>query len=85
MKKNVFVKPNEQSQACLNYAMARKGRMKSKYVIPESELITVRIDQLLETASGDVELDDGGEGGAGGALGKENIWDSEEDMDGLWN
>ena len=26
---NVFVKPNEQSQACLNYAMARKGRMKS--------------------------------------------------------
>ena len=25
---NVFVKPNEQSQACLSYAMARKGRMK---------------------------------------------------------
>ena len=26
---NVFVKPNEQSQACLSYAMARKRRMKS--------------------------------------------------------
>ena len=27
---NVFVKPNEQSGVCPNYAMARKGRMKSK-------------------------------------------------------
>ena len=24
---NVFVKPNEQSQACLSFAMARKGAM----------------------------------------------------------
>ena len=30
MNKHVFVKPNEQSQACLSSAMARKGRMKSK-------------------------------------------------------
>ena len=27
---NVFVKPNEQNRACSSYAMARKGRMKSK-------------------------------------------------------
>ena len=25
---NVFDKPNDQSQTCLNYGMARKGRMK---------------------------------------------------------
>ena len=25
---NVFVKPDEQSQACLSFAMARKGAMK---------------------------------------------------------
>ena len=31
MKINVFVKPNEQSQTCLGYAMARKGRMKSNF------------------------------------------------------
>ena len=29
-KINVFVKPNEQNRACSRYAMARKGRMKSK-------------------------------------------------------
>ena len=29
-KTNVFVKPNEQNRACSRYAMARKGRMKSK-------------------------------------------------------
>ncbi len=27
--KNIFVKPNEQSKACFNSAMARKGRTKS--------------------------------------------------------
>lgn len=27
--KNIFVKPNEQSNACINSAMARKGRTKS--------------------------------------------------------
>ena len=27
--KNVFVKPDEQSEACFDFAMARKGRMKS--------------------------------------------------------
>ena len=27
--KNIFVKPNEQSKACINSAMARKGRTKS--------------------------------------------------------
>ena len=26
---NVFVKPNNQSQTCLSYGVARKGRMKS--------------------------------------------------------
>ena len=30
---NVFVKPHEQSQACLSYAMARNRRMKSKVVL----------------------------------------------------
>ena len=29
---NVFVKSNEQNDACINSAMARKGRMKSKYL-----------------------------------------------------
>ena len=28
---NVFVKPNEQNDARINSAMARKGRMKSKF------------------------------------------------------
>ncbi|GEM_PF-4096428 len=28
MKKNLFVKPDEQSQTCLNFAMAKKGLMK---------------------------------------------------------
>ncbi len=30
---NVFVKPHEQSQACLSSALARKRRMKSKVVL----------------------------------------------------
>ena len=35
--KNVFVKPNEQSEACFDSAMARKGRMKfNRLFIPES-------------------------------------------------
>ena len=29
MKRNVFVKPDEQSETCFGFAMARKGRMKS--------------------------------------------------------
>ncbi len=59
--------------------------MKKKYIVPESELITVKMNHLLDQATGNgVDLGDGGEGGAGGALGKENIWDSEEDMDNLW-
>ena len=58
--------------------------MKKKYLIPESELVVVRVGRLLENASGDVNLDDGGEGGASDGLGKENIWDSDEDIDDLW-
>ena len=30
---NVFVKPDEQSQACLSFAMARKGAMKSNNIL----------------------------------------------------
>lgn len=30
---NIFVKPHEQSQACLSSALARKRRMKSKVVL----------------------------------------------------
>ncbi|MBR3091507.1 MAG: hypothetical protein IKG99_00635, partial [Bacteroidaceae bacterium] len=37
MKINVFVKPNEQSQTCLGYAMARKGRMKSNVFVKPNE------------------------------------------------
>ena len=28
---NVFVKPEGQNDACISYALARKGRMKSNY------------------------------------------------------
>ena len=35
-KKNVFVKPNEQSDARISSAMARKGRMKSKSFLSAS-------------------------------------------------
>jgi len=33
MKRNYFVKPNEQYQACLNIAMARNSRMKSNFLL----------------------------------------------------
>jgi len=38
MKKNVFVKTNEQSQAGLDYAMAKKRRMKSNVSIMSYKL-----------------------------------------------
>ena len=38
MKKNVFAKTNEQSQAGLDYAMARKRRMKSNVSIMSYKL-----------------------------------------------
>ena len=53
---------------------------KTMYIAPTTEIIRCDIRPLLENAS----LEVGGEGDIGGALGKENIWDSEEDMDNLW-
>ncbi|MCM1078980.1 MAG: hypothetical protein NC414_05825 [Bacteroidales bacterium] len=35
--KNVFVKPNEQSQVYLDYAMARKGRMNFNVFVKPNE------------------------------------------------
>ncbi len=55
---------------------------KALYIAPTTEIIRHVIQPLLENAS--LKVDDEG-GDIGGALGKENIWDSEEDMDGLWN
>ena len=38
MKLNLFVKPDEQSQTCLNFAMAKKGLMKlNLFVKPKAE------------------------------------------------
>lgn len=39
--KNIFVKPNEQSKACFNSAMARKGRTKSNIFTLAFLLVTV--------------------------------------------
>ncbi len=39
--KNIFVKPNEQSKACFNSAMARKGRTKSNLFTPSLLLVAV--------------------------------------------
>jgi hypothetical protein len=37
-KPNLFVKPDEQSQTCLNFAMAKKGLMKlNLFVKPKAE------------------------------------------------
>ncbi len=33
MKKNVFVKPNEQGDACISFAIARKSRMKTNKLL----------------------------------------------------
>lgn len=55
---------------------------KALYIAPTTEIICHVIQPLLENVSLSVS-DEGGD--IGGALGKENIWDSEEDMDGLWN
>lgn len=54
---------------------------KTLYTAPTTEIIRHVIQPLLENAS--LKVDDEG-GDIGGALGKEYIWDSEEDMDGLW-
>ena len=36
--KSIFVKPDEQSQACLSFAMARKGAMKwNVFVKPDEQ------------------------------------------------
>ena len=40
-KMNVFVKPNEQNDARINSAMARKGRMKSKEFCVFAQDLTV--------------------------------------------
>lgn len=39
--KNIFVKPNEQSKACFNSAMARKGRTKSNIFTLASLLVAI--------------------------------------------
>ena len=41
-KKNVFVKPNEQRQACLYYVMARKGARKRTFVLwfPDADFLS---------------------------------------------
>ena len=39
--KNIFVKPNEQSKACFNSAMARKGRTKSDFFTLSLLLVAV--------------------------------------------
>ena len=44
---NVFVKPNEQSEACFNSAMARKGRMKFKIELIRKGLLYALFVALL--------------------------------------
>ena len=69
---NVFVKPNEQSQVCLSYAMANKGRMKFKLFL--KSLILIALTCLpcralaLDGFVGPTWLDDGkvNEDGFGG-------------------
>ena len=38
---NVFVKPDEQSDACISYAMARKGRMKSNILFNKYSFVNL--------------------------------------------
>ena len=59
---NVFVKPNEQNRACSSYAMARKGRMKSKdkkrrpvYLDPPTVEEVVRYAESLGYAAFEAE------------------------------
>ena len=67
MKKNVFVKTNEQSQAGLDYAMARKRRMKSNvsimsYKLPmtcKAMMMTVLFCMLTLSALGQNTLESG--------------------------
>ncbi|MCR5299049.1 MAG: hypothetical protein K6D57_07125 [Paludibacteraceae bacterium] len=37
LKMNLFVKPDEQSQTCLNFAMARKGLLKMNLFVKPDE------------------------------------------------
>ena len=39
--KSVFVKPDEQSQACLRFAMARKGALKRNIIFRQSYIKTL--------------------------------------------
>ena len=41
MKRNFFVKTDEQSQACLSFAMARKGAMKRNIIFRQSYIKTL--------------------------------------------
>ena len=57
-----FVKPNDQSQACLSYGVARKGRMKFNYlnqntimkkIAYQAPVIkTLTMEYLMQAASG---------------------------------
>ena len=44
---NHFVKPNEQSEACFDYAMARNGRMKSNHFVKPNEQSEVYFDYAM--------------------------------------
>ena len=49
VKRNVFVKPNEQSRACASYAMARKRLLKTNHFVKPSAIEPARI---AETRNG---------------------------------
>ena len=44
---NVFVKPNEQSEVCFDFAMARKRRMKSNVFVKPNEQSEVYFDFVM--------------------------------------
>ena len=48
-KRNVFVKPNEQSRACASYAEARKRRMKFNHFVKPS---AIEFTRIAETRNG---------------------------------
>ena len=45
VKRNVFVKPNEQSRACASYAMARKRLLKTNHFVKPSAIEPARITE----------------------------------------